>query len=298
MDRLTSMTVFVKAADLGSFAATGEALAMSPQMVAKHIVALEDRLGTALIHRTTRRQRLTDIGRAYYERCKSILAETQAAEELAQEMRTKPQGTLRVSASFNFGAFSLAPFVARFLAEHDEMQVDLSLSDRYVDPLEDGFDVLIRIGEIDDSSLIGHPLAPYRLIACAAPDYIARHGMPQIPADLQRHDCLAYANWSPSLPCRWLFNRDGKPEEVQVSGRLRSNDWRVLLQACLHGQGIILGPESILGAEIRSGRLVQVLPDHEGPRRPMHLLYPAGGRPTAKLRCFVDAMIAEFGLHR
>jgi len=297
MDRLTSMAVFVRTADLGSFAAAGEALGMSAQMVAKHIVALEDRLATALIQRTTRRHRLTDIGRAYYERCKTILAEAQAAEELAQDMHTKPRGTLRVSAPVTFGSFSLAPFIARFLAVHDEMQVDLSLSDRYIDPLEDGFEALIRIGDIDDASLIGHRLAPYRLIACAAPDYIARRGMPRLPADLHQHDCLTYANWSPSLPCRWLFSRDGKAEEVQVNGRLRSNDWRVLLHASLQGQGIILGPESILGAEIRSGRLAQVLPDHEGPKRPMHLLYPAGGRPTAKLRCFVDAMLAEFGPH-
>ncbi|MBK1663378.1 LysR family transcriptional regulator [Rhodospirillum rubrum] len=295
MDRLTSMGVFIKAADLGSFAAAAEALAMSPQMVAKHVVFLEDRLGTALLNRTTRRQSLTDVGRAYYDRCKLVLSEAEAAEALAHDMRSRPQGVLRVNAPMTFGAFTLAPFVTRYLTRYPEMRVDLTLNDRFVDPLEDGVEVMVRIGEIADTALIAHPLAPYRLIACAAPSYLAARGTPKGPGDLEAHDCLVYAYWSPSIPCPWVFTRDGQSHEVRANGRFRSNDWKALLHAATAGFGITLGPESVLAEEVAAGRLVRVLPDYQGPARPMHVLYPAGRRPTVKLRSFVDAVVEEFG---
>ena len=295
VDRLTSMAVFVKAADLGSFAAAAEAMGMSPQMVAKHVVFLEDRLGTALIHRTTRRQSLTDVGRAYYDRCKHLLLEVDAAESVAQEMRSKPKGVLRVNAPLTFGAFSLAPFVTRYLRRYPDVQIDLTLNDRFVDPLEDGFEVMVRVGEVNDASLIAHSLAPYRLIACASPDYIARRGMPQNPSELRQHDCLAYAYWSPSIPCRWQFTREGRTEEVRATGRMRSNDWKALLHAAKEGYGITLGPANVLNAEIEAGRLIRVLPDYEGPTRPMHVIYPAGRRPTVKVQSFVQAVREEFG---
>ncbi len=295
MDRLTSMAVFVKAADLGSFAAAAEAMGMSPQMVAKHVVFLEDRLGVALLHRTTRRQSLTDVGRTYYDRCKIVLAEAEAADSLAQDMRSQPKGILRVNAPMTFGSFSLAPFVTRYLARYPDMHIDLTLNDRFVDPLEDGFEVMVRIGEVEDGSLIAHPLAPYRLIACASPAYLERRGTPQTPTELEQHDCLAYAYWSPSIPCRWRFTRNGKTEEVRAEGRVRSNDWKALLHAAIEGYGVTLGPESALKSEISAGRLVRVLPDYEGPVRPMHVLYPAGRRPTVKVRSFVDAVVEEFG---
>ena len=296
MDRLTSMAVFVKASDLGSFAAAAEAMGMSPQMVAKHVVFLEDRLGTTLLHRTTRRQSLTEVGRAYYDRCKQLLTEVEAAESIAQDMRSQPKGVLRVNAPVTFGAFSLAPFVTRYLDRYPDMQIDLTLNDRFVDPLDEGYEVMVRVGEVDDTSLIAHPLAPYRLIACASPDYLARRGTPRTPAELELHDCLPYAYWSPSIPCRWQFTRKGRTEDVRASGRIRSNDWKALLHAAKAGFGVTLGPESVLDAEIAAGYLVRVLPDYEGPARPMHVLYPAGRRPTVKVRSFVDAIIEEFGI--
>lgn len=295
MDRLTSMAVFVKASDLGSFASAAEAMGLSPQMVAKHVVFLEDRLGATLLHRTTRRQSLTDVGRAYYDRCKLVLAEAEAADTLALDMRSRPEGMLRVNAPVTFGSFSLAPFVTRYLDRYPGMQIDLTLNDRFIDPLEEGFEIMIRVGEVDGASLVAHPLAPYRLIACASPAYLDRRGTPETPADLERHDCLAYGYWSPSIPCRWLFSRDGRTEEVRANGRFRSNDWKALLHAAIEGFGVTLGPESILNGEIAAGRLVRVLPDYEGPARPMHILHPAGRRPTVKLRSFIDAVIEEFG---
>ncbi|MFG1433326.1 LysR family transcriptional regulator [Xanthobacter sp. V2C-8] len=295
MDRLTSMAVFVKAVDLGSFAAVADAMGMSPQMVAKHVVFLEDRLGTALLHRTTRRQSLTDVGRTYYDRCKLVLAEAEAADALAQDMRMQPKGNLRVNAPMTFGSFSLAPFITRYLALFPDVEIDLTLNDRFVDPLEDGFDVMVRIGGVEESGLIAHPLAPYRLIACASPAYLGARGVPQTPSELAHHDCLAYAYWSPNIPCRWLFSRDGESHEVKATGRLRSNDWKALLHAAIEGYGVTLGPETVLKPAIDAGRLVHVLPDYEGPARPMHALYPAGRRPSVKVRSFVEALVEAFG---
>lgn len=295
MDRLTSMAVFVKAADLGSFTAAADAFDMSPQMVAKHVVFLEDRLGTTLLSRTTRRQSLTDVGRAFYERCRLVLAEVDAAETLAHEMHSQPKGVIRVNAPLTFGTFSLAPFVLRYLDRFPEVDVDLTLCDRLVDPLEEGFEVLVRIGAQEEAGLIARPLRPYRMIACAAPAYLAARGTPQTPAELTHHACLTYAKASPVLPCRWIFGPPGHGEEVAVRGRFHSNDWKSLLLAALAGHGIILGPETVLGTEVAAGRLVRVLADHDGPARPMAVLCPAGRRPTVKVRSFVEAVIAEFG---
>lgn len=295
MDRLTSMSIFVKATELGSFAAAADALNLSPQMVAKHVAWLEGRLGARLLNRTTRRQSLTDIGRNYYERCKVVLAEAEAADAIALEMQATPSGTISVNAPVTFGAYTLAPFITRYLAQFPETQIELTLSDRLVDPIEEGFEVVIRIGELADSSMVAWPMRPYRLIACASPDYVARAGMPKTPADLEQHACLVYGIWTSSAPCRWLFYKAGKCEEIRPQGRFRANDWKALLHAALEGYGVTLGPEDVLGKEIDAGRLVQVLPDYEGSARPMHVLVPTARRQTVKITCFVNALRREFG---
>lgn len=295
VDRLTSMSIFVKATELGSFAAAADALSLSPQMVAKHVAWLEGRLGARLLDRTTRRQNLTDIGRNYFERCKIVLAEAEAADAIALEMKATPSGTIRVNAPVTFGAYTLAPFITRYLAQFPDTQIELTLSDRMVDPIEEGFEVVIRIGELADSSMVAWPLRPYRLIACASPDYVARAGMPKTPADLEQHACLVYGIWTSSAPCRWLFYKAGKREEVRPQGRFRANDWKALLHAALEGYGVTLGPEDVLGKEIDAGRLVQILPDYEGNARPMHVLVPTARRQTVKITCFVNALRREFG---
>lgn len=295
MDRLTSMGVFVKAADLGSFAAAAEEMGLSPQMVAKHVARLEDRLGTTLLSRTTRRQSLTDVGREYYARCRQVLAEVAAADAVAQDLNREPRGVLRISAPVSFGTRAMGPVVTEYVAAYPEVEAEVILSDRFVDLAEDGIDVAIRIGAADAAGLIATPLKPYGLIACASPSYIAARGMPLEPEDLSAHECLDYAYWSPALPCRWIFSRGGLAREARVSGRLRSNDWGTLLHAAVAGRGIVLGPDLILAGEIAAGRLVRVLPDHEGPARPMHAMTLANRRATAKVRTFVDALVAAFG---
>jgi DNA-binding transcriptional LysR family regulator len=295
LDRLTSMAVFVRAADLGSFAAAATVMGLSPQMVAKHVISLEDRLGARLLNRTTRKQVLTELGRAYHERCKMILAEADAAEALAQDMRAVPRGRLRVNAPVTFGSHSLVPLVTRYLRAHPQVEVDLSLSDRLVDLVEDGYEAVIRLGPVADTMLVARPLASYRLIACASPAYLAARGTPAAPADLASHECLGFAYWSGPLRRQWRFSREGREWDAPVTGRLQVNDWKALLRAALDGFGIALGPEVALAEELRDGRLVRILPGYEGPSRPMHLLYAADRRMTPKLRGFIDAVLAEFG---
>lgn len=295
MDRLTSMNVFVRAAELGSFAAAAEALRISPQMVAKHIARLESRLGTALLNRTTRRQHLTDIGSSYYERCKIVLAEAEAADAIALEMKATPSGIIRVNAPVTFGASMLAPFITQYLDNYPGTQVELTLSDRMVDPVEEGYEVILRIGELHDGPLIAYPLRPYRLIACASPEYLAQNGTPVTPACLAQHSCLVYGIWSPQSPCRWLFTKEGKMQEVRPEGRFRANDWRALLHAAIRGYGVTQGPEDVLREEINAGRLVQILPDYTCPSRPMHVLTAAGLRQTVKIRSFIKAVTETFG---
>jgi DNA-binding transcriptional LysR family regulator len=293
MDRLASMAAFVKAADLGSFAAAADALELSPQMVAKHVAHLEARLGSALIHRTTRRQSLTDVGRAFYERCRVVLAEAEAADRVALDMRARPAGVLRVNAPITFGEAPLTPTIMRYLAENPEMRIDLTLTDRYVDALEEGFDVVFRIGGEVPAGLVAHALSPFRLIVAASPAYLDRHGRPETPDDLADHACLGYGTWA--QPCRWHFRHDGRSISVEVRGRLRSTNWQALLRAALDGEGIVTGPDGILNEEIAAGRLVRLLTDYDTPERPIWLLYPAARRLTAAMRSFVEAVRAELG---
>ena len=295
MDKLTSMSVFVKAAELGSFASAAEALNMSPQMVAKNVAWLEARLGTRLLNRTTRRQSLTEIGQSYLSKCKTVLAEVEEADAIALEMKLSPAGVLRVNAPVTFGARALAPFITRYLEDYPETEVELTLNDRFSDPTEEGYEVLIRIGELADSSMISWPLRPYRMIACASAGYLERAGVPRHPEDLQHHSCLVYGIWSAANPCRWIFSKNQQQQEIKPRGRFRSTDWKALLYAANAGHGITLGPEDILRQEIAEGRLVQVLADYAGPSRPMHILIPAGLRPTTKVRKFVEALRREFG---
>jgi DNA-binding transcriptional LysR family regulator len=296
LDRLTGMAVFVQATQTGSFAAAADKLGMSPQMVAKHIAALEQHLATRLLNRTTRKQSLTEFGRAYLERCQTVLAEVDAADALAQAVQVKPQGRLRISAPVTFGRHGLIPAVTQFLRDFPEVELELTLSDRLVDPVEEGYEAIVRIGPIDENlPMVARPLKPYRLVACASPAYLSEHGTPLEPADLARHECVLFAPWPTDLNRRWRFQQGGREVEATVGSRLSINDWGAIHSAARDGFGIVLGSEHAVGEDLAAGRLIRVLPDFEGPSRPMHLLYAADRRMTPKLRCFVDRMIGTFG---
>ncbi|TFY91966.1 LysR family transcriptional regulator [Pseudomonas kairouanensis] len=289
------MNAFVMAAELGSYARAAERLNMSPQMVAKHVTALEQRLGARLLNRTTRRQSLTELGGAYYERCKHILTEAEAADSLAQIMNDTPRGKLRITAPVTFGSYSLMPLVTQFLRDHPDVEIDLHLTDRFVDLVEEGYEVAFRIGPLATTSLTARPLAPYQLVACAAPAYLAKRGVPRVPADLEQHECLGYVFWSRPADREWVFQHGSVAHAVQVSSRLQVNESRALMSAALDGFGIVLGPEDFLRGALERAELVRVLPGFAPPSRPMHLVYTANRQRTAKLRHFVDAVVRHFG---
>lgn len=295
MDRLLSMSVFVKATDLGSFTAAANALGLSSQMVGKHITFLEQRLGAQLLYRTTRRQSLTAIGQAFYERCRSLLADAELAENLVRELSTTPRGRLRVTAPVNFGARRVAPLVTRYLQSHPGMEVGLTLTDRYVDMIDEGIDIAVRLGPPKESGLAARVLRPDRLVACASPTYLARSGAPQSPDDLTTHECLTFVLSSGSPYSTWEFIEGGRVHAVQVRSRFQVNDGRVLLSAALDGHGIILQPEAVVRDDLDAGRLVPILPAYMTPSRPMHVLFSAKRPQPLKLRYFVDMVVEEFG---
>ena len=295
MDRLASMAVFVRAADLGSFTAAAAALGMSSQMVGKHVGFLEARLGAQLLRRTTRQQSLTEVGRSFHERCRTILSETEAAEALVSDLSTTPRGRLRVNAPVTFGACRMAPLVARYLKAYPDVEAELTLSDRFVDVVDEGYDAVIRVGPIKDTTLAMRELAPYTLVACASPAYLAANGAPDTPDDLARHQCLVFVNWSGLPYAEWRFTKATRVHAVQARSRFQINDGRALLAAALDGHGIILQPEVVVGADLGAGRLARVLPAYASPSQPMSLLFSARRQQTPKLRSFIDCVVEAFG---
>jgi DNA-binding transcriptional LysR family regulator len=294
MDRFVSMAVFVKVVEGSSFAAAARHFRLSPAMVSRHVHALEEQLGAQLLNRTTRHVSPTEVGQAYYHRVRQILADIEEADRLAADLQAAPRGLLRITSSQSFGIRHLAPAVADYLALCPEVLMDVTLNDRYLDVIEEGFDLAVRIGHLEDSSLIARRLAPVRMALGAAPDYVARHGAPQTPADLAHHNCLVYTY--AAAQSEWRF-RDGagKEKAVQITGRLLANNGDLLRIAALQGQGVALGPTFILGEDIRAGTLVRLLPDYTAPEVGLYAVYPPGRHLSAKVRSFVDFLVARFG---
>lgn len=295
MDKLLSMEIFVSVVDAGSFTAASEAFDISPVMVGKHIRFLEQKLGARLLTRTTRRQSLTEIGHQYCERCRVILAEISAAETGAEAMQAAPRGVLKINAPVSFGTQWLAPAMAEYLERYPEISLDLNLNDRVVDLVEEGYDAAIRIGVLEDSGLVARPLFPYKMLICASPDYLARKGRPNTPADLSAHQCLDFMHWNKHV--RWkLTNPPGAPDtESQIpASRFRSNNGQALRMAALQGFGIVLQSEVLLSADIASGRLVPILEDYVPTPRPVQIVYPRNRQATPKLTSFIDFMLERF----
>ncbi|MGA3890948.1 LysR family transcriptional regulator [Ralstonia nicotianae] len=293
MDRLTSMAVFVKAVELGSFSAAAEVLQMSSQLVGKHVQGIEQRLGVRLLNRTTRRQSLTDLGRAFYERSKIILAEVEIAENLAEETRAVPTGKLRINAPVSFGMHTLAQRLPEYMKRYPEVEVEMTLSNRTVDLINEGYDAVFRVGELSDSGLIARPLAPYRLVLCAAPAYLEGRPPLTTPWDLRQHNCLGFAYTE--LRTNWTFDGPDGRVVVPVSSRLMVDHGEPLLCAALAGMGVLLQPLELVRSALADGSLVGVLPQYEPPTRPMHVLYAPDRRVTPKLRSFLDFAVLAFG---
>ncbi|AWM88199.1 LysR family transcriptional regulator [Microvirga sp. 17 mud 1-3] len=293
LDRVTSMQVFARVAALGSFSAAARALGLSQTMVTKHVAALEERLGIKLLHRSTRRLVLTEGGRHYLAAVERILAEIEEAEASAGLDRIEPRGTLRLNVPVTFGFREIAPALADFSRLYPDLRVDLGLADRYVELIEEGWDLAIRIGRLKDSSLVARKLAPCRLMVCGAPSYLERHGLPQSVEDLARHNCLGYTLSSTISADRWVFGADGDLV-VPVKGNLRANNGDALLAAALAGQGLIYQPTFLVGDGLRSGALVRVLPDLPTYELSVHAVLPSGRQAPAKVRAVVAFLADRF----
>jgi len=287
LDRLTSLEVFSKVVDSGGFSAAGRRLNMSTTMVSNHVQALEDRLGARLLNRTTRKVSLTEVGRAYYDRCIQILADIEQADDVAGALQSTPRGTLRVYTATHIVQF-VAPVITEFLAAYPDVKVDLSMGERTIDLIEEGFDVAIRLTPPPDSSLIVRSLATWRHVLCCSQAYIEKLGRPEQLSDLAERNCLRHVNYPYD---EWRFvDRKGAPASVRVSGRLITNSGETLRRAALEGVGIVLAPGFLLHDDLESGRLVRLLPEYRPVEFSMNAVYPHRHHLSAKVRTFIDRL--------
>lgn len=292
LDRFTGLQVFSQVAAQGSLSAAARSLGMSQTMATRHLAALEERLGVKLVHRTTRRITLTEPGRRYLDSAERILEELEEADAIAAAERIEVSGTLRINAPVSFGVRVLAPMLPEFSALHPALHLDLGLSDRIVDLVEEGWDTAVRIGRLTQGDLIARKLAPCRLVLAAAPSYLAAHGAPRTVQDLTRHNCLHYTLSHALAGRTWTFGAD-HGARVTVQGNLQANNGDALLVAARAGQGLVYEPSFILGDDLRAGALVPLTLDHPPVELDgVYVVYPSNRRPPARLRAFVD-WIAE-----
>jgi DNA-binding transcriptional LysR family regulator len=288
MDRLTSLTAFVRVVDAGGFSAAGRKLNMSTTMVSNHVQALEDRLGARLLNRTTRKVSLTEIGKGYYDRCVQILADIEQADDIAGALQSTPRGTLRVYTNTHLVQF-LSPVVAEFLAAYPDVKVDLVIGERNVDLIDENFDLAVRMIPSPDSSLIVRSLATWRHVLCCSHDYIDRHGKPEQLADLAERNCIRHVNYP--YGDEWRFvDRKGTPATVRVSGNLISNSGDTLRLATLAGVGIWLAAGFLVREHLESGELVRLLPEYRPVEFSMNAIYPHRHHLSAKVRTFIDLL--------
>lgn len=293
MDRLGEMEMFAAVAEQGSFTAAARRLGVSTSAVSKYVIALEDRLGVRLLNRTTRRLSLTEAGRDFREWCERIAADVSEAELSVTSLQTEPRGVLRVNAPMSFGQLHLGPVLSDFLNRYPHVHVDMTMTDRRIDIVEEGYDIAIRIGALADSSLVTRTLAPSRRVVCAAPAYLARHGAPHAPDALAGHNCLRHG------PMRggedWQFTGPQGDVTVRATGTLAVNNGDMLRLAALAGAGLTYLPTFIVGPDLAEGRLRAVLRDYESRPQPISALYAAGRPVAAKVRAFIDHLAACFG---
>lgn len=294
MDRAVSMRVFVRAASAGSLSAAARHLGMSPAMARKHVDALEARLGVKLFHRTTRQLTLTEAGSNYLEACQRILADIDEAEAEAASQRIKATGLLRITVPLSFGSRFIAPLLPEFSRLHPEVRVELGLTDAQTDLISGGWDLAIRIGQLEDSPLRTRQLGQVSMRVCAAPAYLDARGIPRTVAELAQHNCLSYTLSSMQDDRRWRFGERGE-FRVDIQGDLMANNGEALLAAAIGGQGIIYQPDFIVDEAIKKGELTVLELD-----KPVialggiHVLYPPDRRPPAKVRVMIDYLADAF----
>lgn len=290
MDRLTSMAVFVRAVDLGSFAAAADALEMSGPMVGKHIRFLEERLGARLLNRTTRRQSLTDAGQAYYERCRAVLSEAEAADSIVADQASEPRGRLRVTMPALLGRHCIAPLLMKLARKYRHLELDLSFGDPIADIIEAGYDLAIRTGDLgDQAGLIARRIASQRMVVCGARSYLRTSGKPKSLDDLAAHQAIIYRGSGRVRP--WLFPQaGGPPREIMPSGRLRLDDLEAIADAAAQGMGLAWLPYWLVRQRLEAGALVSLFSSQPQFLYECHALWPRSPRLPPKVRAAVDIL--------
>jgi DNA-binding transcriptional LysR family regulator len=292
MDKLTSMKVFAAIARLGSFSAAAEELGISRAMASKYLNYLEDDLDVRLLNRTTRQLSLTEVGSHYLERINNILAEIEETELAITELQSEPRGILKIMSPPSFGSFHLARALGIYKERYPGVTIEMILTDRVPDLFEEGVDLAIWIGKLEDSSLIARKLATTRSVVCGAPEYLKRRGIPQTPADLEQHNCLTFSTRTPFSD--WKIMRDGKLVTLHPTGSFRANSADPLRIAAINGCGLVQLPSYIVGLDIQARRLQPVLEEFEPEPLTINAVYIHRRHLSAKARTFVDFMCEQF----
>jgi DNA-binding transcriptional LysR family regulator len=293
MDKLGSIRAFTKVVQHGGFAAAARELLLSRSAVSKYVIDLEQDLGVQLLVRTTRSVAPTENGQAYYERCVAILAEIEEADIAVTRLSAEPRGILRVNAPMSFGTLHLGRAIADFMAKFPELAIQLILSDQQIDPVQEGFDVTLRIADLPSSSLVARKIAPARRVICAAPSYLAARGTPQHPDDLRHHACLTYGHLATGN--QWKLTGPDGDHWIAVPWTLCTNNAEVLRDAAVAGRGIALLPTFIAGADLQEGSLCSILADYAAPAIAVYALYPETRHLSVKVRVFIDFLVERFG---
>jgi len=291
-DVLTGMRVFAAVVDAGSFAAAADKLDLSRGMTSRYVAQIESHLGVRLLNRTTRRQSLTEAGEDYYQRATQVLAMVEEAEQSAAKGSAEPRGTLRVNAPVAFGIRHLGPAIGAWLQRCPQVKADLTLNDRIVDLVEEGFDVAVRIARRIDPGLVARPVTRARMVVCASPAYLKRRGTPKSPADIARHNCLTYAYAGQS---EWRLTRNGRNQVVKVSGNVHGNNGDILCSVAADGVGVIAQPTFLVYELLREKKLVRVLEGWEVDGYTLYAVYPSRQFLTPKVRSFIDFLVERFG---
>ncbi|MDH3491761.1 MAG: LysR family transcriptional regulator [Gammaproteobacteria bacterium] len=293
MDKFEDLQAFVAVVEAGSFTAAAERLNAAKSAISRRVSALEERLGVQLLRRTTRVLNLTETGSSFYEHSARILADLNEAEAAVQQEHGELRGTLRVALPLSFGVRHMCTPIAAFSKLHPKVEFDLDLNDRRIDLIEEGVDVAIRIGRLQDSSYIARRLFDVRAVVCASPHYLSVHGEPQAPGDLRHHRCLVYSNLTD--PNKWTYlDKDGTKRTVEVESIMSASSGDFLANAAAHGMGLVIPPTFIASESIRRGNLVPILTDYDWPVMPAYAIYPPTRHLSYRVRAFIDFLVERF----
>jgi len=293
MRDLNDMVTFARVVEARSFSKAAQRMGASKSRVSKAIAKLERSLHARLLNRSTRGLSLTEVGAAFYEHCRRIADEAEQAVEVVSQLHAEPRGVLKLTAPVAFGTLHVAPALPEFLGQHPDLAIDMTITDRMVDLVEEGYDVALRIVREPDLNLVARKLAPVRRVACATPEYFKRRGVPKTPQDLKHHNCLHYTYFS--AQGEWHFRGPGGDISVPLSGDLRINDDEALSQAVLGGLGVALLPTFLIGKELQAGRLQAVLSDYVPLDRHIYAVHLQSIHLPPKVRAFIDFLRARFG---